>query len=65
MCNPPFYASEEEVEKTNKSRSASCPRPPPNNARTGSPNEIVVEGGEVAFVFKMIDDSFKLKDNIR
>lgn len=65
MCNPPFYGSEEEVEKTNKSRSTSCPRPPPNNARTGSPNEIVVEGGEVAFVSKMIDDSFKSKEMIR
>lgn len=65
MCNPPFFASEEDLEKTNTSRSATCPRPPPHNARTGSSNEVVVEGGEVGFVFKMIDDSFKMKDKIR
>lgn len=65
MCNPPFFGSEEEVEKTNKSRSAHTPRPPPNNARTGSTNEVVVEGGEVAFVCKMIDESFQVKDRIK
>ncbi|XP_026274624.1 U6 small nuclear RNA (adenine-(43)-N(6))-methyltransferase [Frankliniella occidentalis] len=65
MCNPPFFSSEEELEKTHKSRSANSPRPPPNNARTGSANEVVVEGGEVAFVHKMIDDSQQAKDKIR
>ncbi|KAK3919368.1 RNA N6-adenosine-methyltransferase mettl16 [Frankliniella fusca] len=65
MCNPPFFCSEEDLEKTYKSRSAKCPRPPPNNARTGSSNEVVVEGGEVAFVIKMIDDSLQAKDRIR
>ncbi len=65
MCNPPFFSSEEELEKTYKSRSAKCPRPPPNNARTGSSNEVVVEGGEVAFVIKMINDSMEAKGKIR
>lgn len=65
MCNPPFFASEEELEKTAKSRSSSHPRPPPHNARTGSPNEVVVEGGEVTFVLKMIDESLKIKDRVQ
>lgn len=65
MCNPPFYASEEELEKTSKSRSTNHPRPPPHNARTGSPHEVVVDGGEVAFIFKMIDESFEVRDKIQ
>lgn len=65
MCNPPFFGSEEELEKTCESRSPNHPRPPPNNARTGSANEVVVEGGEVGFVLKMVDESFEMKDKIR
>lgn len=63
MCNPPFFSSEEELEPKNVARSAS--RPLPRNAHSGAPGELVYEGGELAFVNKIIQDSVKLKAQIR
>jgi 23S rRNA (adenine1618-N6)-methyltransferase len=60
MCNPPFYASEAEM-----LTSAASKQRPPNSACTGSKNEMVTTGGEIAFVSKMIDESLILQDRIQ
>ncbi|XP_050680059.1 RNA N6-adenosine-methyltransferase METTL16 isoform X2 [Leptidea sinapis] len=59
MCNPPFYTNFEEL-----CESRSPARPPPKNAFTGSPQELITEGGEMEFCRKMIEESKKLKDKI-
>eukprot|EP00301_Raphidiophrys_heterophryoidea_P007179 c12813_g1_i4.p1 GENE.c12813_g1_i4~~c12813_g1_i4.p1 ORF type:complete len:268 (+),score=65.81 c12813_g1_i4:746-1549(+) len=53
MCNPPFYASADEMGSH------------PERSATGLGNELVTEGGEVAFVKKMIDDSVALGTRVR
>lgn len=52
MCNPPFYASEAEIEE-----SASGKEREPNSACTGALHEMVTEGGEERFVFRMLGES--------
>lgn len=60
LCNPPFYASEDEMME-----SASAKTVPPNSACTGAPNEMICSGGEVAFVTQMIDESVLLRNDIK
>ncbi|KAL8271469.1 hypothetical protein Esti_004670 [Eimeria stiedai] len=45
VCNPPFYASEEEVAIN------------PRREKGGSTNELVCEGGEEAFLARMLSES--------
>ncbi|CAF4934302.1 unnamed protein product [Pieris macdunnoughi] len=59
MCNPPFYVSLQEVWE-----SRSPARPPPKNGFTGSPQELVTEGGELQFCRQILEESQELKDNI-
>jgi hypothetical protein len=56
MCNPPFYASAREME-----RSAATKALPPRAVLTASANELLTAGGEVQFVGRMIDESLVLK----
>ncbi|XP_063826070.1 U6 small nuclear RNA (adenine-(43)-N(6))-methyltransferase [Ostrinia nubilalis] len=59
MCNPPFYSSIQELcESRNPSRQ------PPKNGFTGSPQELVTEGGELEFCRKLIEESKIYKDRI-
>lgn len=62
MCNPPFFSSEQEVDSCSKSKKD---RGPPPNAHTGTIQETVVEGGEIEFINKMIQESILNKDKIR
>src|SRR5690606_30388125 len=52
MCNPPFDTSIDALLK-----SAQMKKLPPCSPCTGTIGEMVVEGGEIAFVSKMIQDS--------
>lgn len=45
--------------------SAAAKRRPPFTACTGSENEMVTAGGEVAFVSQMIGESFVLRDRVQ
>jgi 23S rRNA A1618 N6-methylase RlmF len=63
MCNPPFFGSESETDSMSKARSPH--REPPKNAPTGSGSELVVQGGELEFVKRIITDSKKLHQSIR
>ncbi|CAK1580343.1 unnamed protein product [Parnassius mnemosyne] len=59
MCNPPFYSSFQDLYE-----SRSPARPPPKNAFTGSPQELITEGGELEFCRKLIKESEAFKNNI-
>ncbi|KAF3918591.1 hypothetical protein AA313_de0201915 [Arthrobotrys entomopaga] len=60
MCNPPFYSSVNDMMSSAKLKSV-----PPLSACTGSTTEMVTEGGEVAFVGRIIDESLKLREKVR
>ncbi|KAI8064564.1 hypothetical protein BC940DRAFT_276770 [Gongronella butleri] len=85
MCNPPFFASEEEVREgeINKELEPSAVRnhrkigekkepfdafPPPFffwQVCTGSTSEMITDGGEVAFIRRMILESLRYRERIR
>ncbi|KAL7747992.1 hypothetical protein RI367_006538 [Sorochytrium milnesiophthora] len=52
MCNPPFYSSEDEIQT-----SAAAKATPASQTCTGRNNELVTDGGEVAFVSRMMQES--------
>ncbi|XP_046621903.1 U6 small nuclear RNA (adenine-(43)-N(6))-methyltransferase isoform X1 [Neodiprion virginianus] len=62
MCNPPFFCAEEDTATGSK---PSGSRMPPRNAPSGSEAELVVEGGEIQFVLKMLNDSVELNNKIK
>ncbi|KAI9833918.1 MAG: hypothetical protein M1819_003427 [Sarea resinae] len=59
MCNPPFYKSNDELVSSAKEK-----KRPPLSACTGAEVEMVTPGGEVAFVGRMISESFTLRSRI-
>ena len=76
MCNPPFYASRDEMLASAETKE----RPPfsvshhPTNHKHDKPNttqactgaeiEMVTSGGEIDFVTRMIDESIELGDQV-
>ncbi|KJZ79504.1 hypothetical protein HIM_00973 [Hirsutella minnesotensis 3608] len=60
MTNPPFYESEDAMVQSSKSKSR-----PPCTACTGSRTEMVVEGGEVAFVRRILNESLILRNRVQ
>ncbi|KAF4183470.1 hypothetical protein CNMCM8694_004974 [Aspergillus lentulus] len=59
MCNPPFYASREEMVA-----SAEAKERPPFSACTGAEVEMVTEDGEIAFVYRMVEESLRLRERV-
>jgi len=60
MTNPPFYLSEDEMVSSAKAKAR-----PPHSACTGAPVEMVCEGGELAFVGRMLAESLILRDRVQ
>ncbi|KAJ5108270.1 hypothetical protein N7456_004945 [Penicillium angulare] len=60
MCNPPFYASQEEMTTSAEGKSQA-----PNSICTGAEVEMITPGGEAAFVTRMVDDSLQTRDQIQ
>ncbi|KAI3395857.1 hypothetical protein diail_794 [Diaporthe ilicicola] len=60
MTNPPFYESEEEMLKSAAKKSRA-----PNSVCTGAPVEMVCDGGEVAFVTRVLEESLRLKERVQ
>lgn len=58
MCNPPFFETEDTLDKVIKQQ-------PPRNAPTGSNKELSVEGGERLFVTKIIEESIQIGERIK
>ncbi|KHE84194.1 hypothetical protein GE21DRAFT_5238 [Neurospora crassa] len=59
MCNPPFYSSPSDLLSSAAKKSR-----PPLTACTGAPVEMVCAGGEVAHIFRMIDESLVLRGKV-
>jgi 23S rRNA (adenine1618-N6)-methyltransferase len=59
MTNPPFYESEAELLDLAARKSK-----PPNTVCTGAANEMVVQGGEVGFVLRVIEESLVLRESV-
>ncbi|KAH8348908.1 hypothetical protein KR084_012390 [Drosophila pseudotakahashii] len=64
LCNPPFFDSNLPHPFGGNTRNPER-RPAPNNARTGSQEELTCEGGEVQFVQRIIDESLENKMRVR
>ncbi|ROW01212.1 hypothetical protein VSDG_02838 [Cytospora chrysosperma] len=60
MTNPPFYESEDEMLQSAAKKSR-----PPLSACTGAPVEMVCEGGEVAFVTRILEESLRLRERVQ
>ena len=52
MCNPPFYSSREEIEKSATEKEFS-----PSAVCTGADTEMITTGGESAFVRQIVAES--------
>lgn len=75
MCNPPFFEKFDKDDKfcqepsvsnnTYSNRIISEIRSAPHSATIASSAELYVDGGEVAFVNRIIDDSVFLRDRIK
>ena len=62
MCNPPFFSDREEASGL---KSRTDKRPIPHSVCTAADDETITEGGEVAFVKKIIQESIELKQTVR
>ncbi|KAK0663457.1 hypothetical protein QBC41DRAFT_24062 [Cercophora samala] len=60
MMNPPFYESEDEMLCSAQGKAR-----PPHSACTGAPVEMVCEGGEVAHISRMLEESLVLKEEVQ
>jgi 23S rRNA A1618 N6-methylase RlmF len=60
MCNPPFYSSREEIEKSTAEKTFS-----PSAICTGADAEMITPGGESAFVRQMVTESLIYKTKCR
>ncbi|KAJ1644743.1 hypothetical protein IWQ61_010386 [Dispira simplex] len=60
MCNPPFYESHREIHRLRQKKSR-----PPHAVNQAQSNELVVEGGEVGFINRMIVESCRWRTRIR
>ncbi|TKY89578.1 hypothetical protein EX895_001363 [Sporisorium graminicola] len=59
MCNPPFYSSRQEMDEL-----ARFKKQPANAVCHGTPSEMIVSGGEVCFVQRMIQESLAARKKV-
>ncbi|XP_055904622.1 U6 small nuclear RNA (adenine-(43)-N(6))-methyltransferase [Eupeodes corollae] len=62
LCNPPFFDSNERNTKLDRNPDK---RKEPKNCQTGKPDELYCEGGEVAFVKRIVEESQKFSNQVR
>ncbi|CAJ0577176.1 unnamed protein product, partial [Mesorhabditis spiculigera] len=75
LCNPPFFSDEELNERfnystgrggySNQDNEDKHKRRAPNSSTVAKGNELATEGGEVAFVGRIIAESTKIRDRVR
>ena len=66
MCNPPFYSNESELSANSSQIRNPNKRPRAKSVNTARSHESVYEdGGEVAFVKQMIDESVLIGERIK
>lgn len=64
MCNPPFYTSEEEAIKANKSKQRKLGTVEERRNFAGHAHELWCNGGEALFIKRMIKESVAFKDQV-
>lgn len=64
MCNPPFYSNESEHFGKSETRKPQQ-RPKPSSINTGKFYESIYEGGEIAFIKQIIDESLEIGERIK
>lgn len=62
LCNPPFFDSNERNTKMDRNPDK---RKEPKNCQTGNADELYCEGGEVAFVQGIVDESQSFSDRVK
>jgi 23S rRNA (adenine1618-N6)-methyltransferase len=62
VCNPPFYAS---VEEMNAAFRGDGKASAPSTICTGAESEMVCEGGDAGFVLRIVQESVGLKERVR
>ena len=60
MCNPPFYSSREEIERSKSEKEFS-----PSAVCTGAETEMITPGGESAFVQQIVTESLTYRTKCR
>ncbi|KAI9247486.1 hypothetical protein BDA99DRAFT_526016 [Phascolomyces articulosus] len=60
MCNPPFYASPDELEESLQNK-----QDLPFSVCTGTQNEMITDGGEYGFIERIMNESLIYKDRIQ
>lgn len=63
MCNPPFFATMQEMQDSLSGASKGGVKP--SAACTGAEVEMVTEGGDLGFVLKMLAESLVLREKVR
>jgi len=67
MCNPPFHKSKKEAKEGSKRKITNLSKGKNRKVSLnfgGQANELWCEGGEVAFILKMINESLEYKENV-
>lgn len=64
MCNPPFYASQEEADKANLKKQRNLGLPENGRNFSGSAHELYCNGGEALFIKRMIKESAQFKTQV-
>lgn len=60
MCNPPFFASKQDMLATHLTKKRS-----PSAVCSGADVEMITEGGDLGFVMRMVEESRKLRDQVQ
>jgi len=60
MTNPPFYSSADDMMASYGGKTAA-----PSTVCTGSENELICPGGDFGFVSRIVDESLKLRGEVR
>ncbi|KAF2870462.1 hypothetical protein BDV95DRAFT_629139 [Massariosphaeria phaeospora] len=61
ICNPPFFADEQDMRSSLKGEGKSWS---PNSVCTGAEVEMVCEGGDVGFVTRIVNESLELREKV-
>lgn len=61
ICNPPFFASEEEMYDSLEGKGK---RKKPSAVCEGAAVEMITKGGDLGFVTRLVEESLKLKDKV-
>lgn len=64
MCNPPFYASQQEADKANIEKNQNLNLGSSTRNFGGTPHELWCNGGEALFLKRMIKESVHFKDQV-